>query len=94
MRILVDRDYILPYFTVVESIKNNGYKEIRFEIGDVIDVFLNTSVYNKDGTQEFITSEHTSRYHILNITSKIIVLEAFGRCSYVKIEDLEKRIKI
>ena len=94
MKILVDRDYLLPYFTVVECRENEPDKRVRFEIGDMIDVFLNTSIYNKNGNQELSISEQTSKYHILNITSKVIVLEAFGRCSYVKIKDLEKRIKL
>lgn len=86
MKIHLDRDFMCPYFLFTD----NG-KSIRFEIGDEIDVYYN---YNSDGIVDLFISEQSSKYRILSITSKLIVLESYGRCSYVKIEDLEKRIKI
>lgn len=83
MRILVDRDYLLPYFTVIKTVEHEEDKRVRFEIGDEITVYPDISqIYAP------------SMYRILNITSKIVVLEFYGKCYYEKIEDLEKRIKI
>jgi hypothetical protein len=89
MKIHLDRDFMCPYFLFTD--KN---KSVRFEIGDEIDVYFDLIRYNPEGVSERFISEHSSKYHILNITSKVVVLECYGRCSYVKFEDLEKRINI
>lgn len=83
MKIHLDRDFMCPFFVFTDK-----GKSVRFEIGDRI------HVYYPDNLNTALNSIHFSEYSILNMTAKIIVLECYGRCYYIPIEELEKRIKI